>query len=65
MTVVLSGRQADGGGHDGLVFDGRQASLATTSVTGPLGPGDDRDPELLSRMPSLPVQDVLVQQSEE
>lgn len=48
VTVAMSGRDAHGRVHDGLVFDGgqlAQAGLSASSVVGPLYP-DDRDPEL-------------------
>jgi hypothetical protein len=42
-----------------------QASLALAPVAGPLDPGDDRDPQLLSSAPGAAVEDVLLQQCEE
>ena len=64
----MSGREVHGWVHDGLVFDGgqsAQAGLSAASVIGPLDPGDDRDPQLLSGPPALAVQDVLLGQREE
>ena len=68
VTVGVSGREAHGRVHDGLVFDGGQlieAGLSATAVVGPLDPGDDRDSELFSGPPALAIQDVLLQQREE
>lgn len=68
MTVGVSGREAHGRVHDGLVFDGGQSAqtgLPASSVVGPLDPGDDRDAQLLSGPPPLAVQDVLLQQGKE
>ena len=58
VTVGVSGREAHGGVHDGLVFDGGQSAqpgLSTTPVVGPLDPGDDRDPEFFSGPPPLTI----------
>src|SRR5699024_357335 len=68
VTVGVSGREAHGRVHDGLVFDGgqsAQAGLPAAAVIGPLDPGNDRDPELLSGPPALAVQDVLLEQRKE
>ena len=68
MTVGVSGHEAHGRVHDGLVFDGGQsteAGLSATAVVGPLDPGDDRDSEVFSGPPALAIQDVLLQQREE
>lgn len=64
----MSGREAHGGVHDGLVFDGgqkAQASVPAATVVGAFDPGDDRDAELFSAPPTLAVQDVLLEQGEE
>ena len=45
--------------------DRAQAGLSAAAVIGPLDPGDDRNPELVSGPPALAVQDVLLEQREE
>lgn len=68
MTVGVSGHEAHGRVHDGLVFDGgqsAQAGLSAASMIGAFDPGDDPDAELLSHPPALAVQDVLLEQCEE
>jgi len=44
---------------------GVESDLTTAAVVGPLDPGRDRDPQFLAGLPSLPVEDVLLQQREE
>ena len=39
--------------------------LAATSVIGPLDPGDDGDAQILSRLPTLAIEHVLLEQREE
>src|SRR5690606_40101023 len=54
--------------HDDLELDRGQScesGLASATVVGPFDPGHDRDPQLLSGGPSLPVQDVALKQAEE
>jgi hypothetical protein len=41
-----------------------EAALSPPSVVGLLDPGDDRQAELLAGGPALPVQDVVLEQSE-
>ena len=68
VTVGVSGREAHGGVHDGLVFDGGQSTqtgLSTAAVILAFDPGNDRDPQFVAGPPPLPVQDVLLQQGEE
>ena len=63
VTVGVSGREAHGRVHDGLVFDGGQSAqtgLSAASVIRPFDPGDDCDSELFSGPPTLTVQDVLL-----
>jgi len=53
---------------DYLELDGRkpsESSLPTPAVVGPLDPGHDLEAELLSRLPSLLVENVLLQEREE
>src|SRR5689334_4006230 len=53
---------------DCLVFDGCEPSegaLAPAAVVGPLDPGDDGQPQVLTGLPALAVQGVLLQQGEE
>src|SRR5690242_15409952 len=52
-------------GHDGFVFDRGQLAedaLASTAVVGAFDPGDDRDAQRLAGVPTLPVEDVALQQ---
>src|SRR5699024_4987730 len=47
VTVGVSGREAHGGVHDRLIFDGRQsaqAGLSMAAVISPLDPGNNRYP---------------------
>src|SRR3972149_9235484 len=42
-----------------------EGPLAAPAMVGPFDPGQDRKAKLLSRLPALPVQDVVLQQREE
>lgn len=43
----------------------RPRAASTTSVVGPFDPPEDRDPQLLTSVPGMAVQDVLLEQGEE
>src|SRR5690606_36927185 len=61
-------RQCDGFHHYGLELDGGQfpkSSLSALAVVDPLDPAHDREAQLESAGPGMPVEDVLLQQAEE
>lgn len=66
--VGWSGRLSIRVDHDDFEFDRGQSAeggLASAAVVGALDPGNDREPQLVARRPSLTVEHVLLEQSEE
>jgi hypothetical protein len=62
------GRLGGGWGHDRFELDGGQSAeggLSASTVVGALGPGHDRDAQLLAGTSWLSIEHVLLQQREE